>query len=237
MGDTVHVEVGSGSGARWFQVKRSHACSASGAFARFSAESDPGDAISFDSGDPDVFEMFCSWLDVRQPQSLPDPEVYLEEPWLSRTAQAWLLATGLEAPGFAHFCLKTFIRNCAISPIGPWRLIEQQAGEKSPLRRFSNHWVAWNVSLLQQSEGSEYCGLAATALARQVDEYTADPRGYAVAHWYRECSDRVSPRCHHNPRVVEEEKRRACSPSPPPPKKEGRSVERQRMRSRLGAAP
>jgi hypothetical protein len=164
--------------------------------------------------DPRVFEMFVHWLRrLDSPSTAPphDSSLYLEEPWLSRTAEAWILAERLEAPAFARFCLLKFIKTCSLAPFGSWHLIESKTHPSSPLRRFSNHWVSWNVSLISGAT-HEYAGLQAASCADLVTQYTGDPREYDSTHWYLPCGDKVSPDCIHNPAIRRKKVRKIRHP-------------------------
>ncbi|KAM0553119.1 hypothetical protein ACHAPJ_007668 [Fusarium lateritium] len=175
--------------------------------------------ITIHDVNPGEFRLFRDWIRSRKTLVDSKENPYVREPWLSNTAQAWLLGQRLEAQTFQKFCLEKFIENCALVPFGPWRLIEEKAHAKSPLHRFSNHWIAWDASLVQDGT-HEYGGLKAVSLAKDVDEYTGDPRNYDQEHWYSECADQVSPRCEHNPRVIAETKEQAQRPGKPPVSKE-----------------
>ena len=84
--------------------------------------------------------------------------------------------------------------------------------ENSPLHRFSNHWIAWNVSLLASGK-SEFAGLHAVTYANEVNEYTGDPRQYDRDHWYSTCGNLISPRCDHNPKAREQKACKAQAPA------------------------
>ncbi|CAM1510551.1 Fc.00g008860.m01.CDS01 [Cosmosporella sp. VM-42] len=228
MGDVLEIEVGNKGHTHTFRVKETEACAASKHLAQLVTRRDSDDPIRLCKEDPDLFELFCNWLKNRnsQPTVNVDASSHLLEPWLSKTAEAWVLAIRLEAPTFAEFCLDKFTQNCALAPFGPWNFIEENARQNSPLRRFSNHWVAWNVSLLA-AESHEFVGLHAAAYASKVDEYTGDPRQYDRKHWYSVCGNLISPRCDHNPKVREEKARLVQAPTIPA-QEYGQSFELQR---------
>ncbi|KAF7557513.1 hypothetical protein G7046_g6019 [Stylonectria norvegica] len=207
MGDVIAVKVGSGSHTRTFHLNKAQTTRASAHIAHLVADgtslSSPS-PVAITDQDPDVFALFALWL-TSLAASPPTTEAnpYLQEPWLSRTAEAWVLAKRLAAPSFAKFCLKRFIENCALAPFGPWAYIEAVAEKGSALRRFSDHWVAWNANLLT-GENHEFVELEAASNASRVDEYTGDPRYFDYEHWYVPCGDDISPRCDHNFKVREE---------------------------------
>ncbi|RSL54606.1 hypothetical protein CEP54_009772 [Fusarium duplospermum] len=171
--DILHIKVGEYS----FQVDRKEVSAVSKFFANGFPLPDNNE--HFISGlDPDTFYLFFGWLEDRDLESA----VYRTEPWLSCAAKAWMLSKTIEAPEFEDFCLKVFMRNCALAPLGPWQYIQDNAPPDSPIRRFSNHYIAWNVSLLS-GKPSEFDGLEAVALAAKANGDIEDPRLYDCAHW------------------------------------------------------
>lgn len=135
----------------------------------------------------------------------------MQEPWLSNAAAAWILGQGILAEGFQRFCLSVFIKNCALAPFGPWKVIEEHANDNSPLMRFSNHWVAWIFSTVQ-GVPQEFEGLRVVARAKKLTRHIEDPRGFEQDHWYSTCGDQISPHCPHHPNAKE---RRADEVKPP----------------------
>lgn len=200
--DVVWIELPGGQGGSSFTVDRNQASAVSGYFARLFAfkEKHEHDISGLDI---ETFRLFHSWLKDRELPPDPEDDVYQTEPWLSSTAHAWVLSRILEAPEFEHFCLRTFIKNCALAPFGPWGYVQDNTPPDSPIRRFSNHWIAWNVGILKR-ETTEFDGLEAKALASQADGYTGNPRLYKLAHWYSPCAARVNAACDHNPKIKEE---------------------------------
>ncbi|KAJ4011118.1 hypothetical protein NW752_007348 [Fusarium irregulare] len=150
----------------------------------------------------EVLELFCRWAQDSKAYSNPSEDLHLQEPWLSNAAAAWMLGQGIEAEEFQGFCLKVFIKNCALAPFGPWKEIEERANDNSPLMRFSNHWIAWIFSTVQ-GVPQEFEGLRAVARAKQLDRHIEDPRLFDEDHWYSTCGDQISPRCSHYPKVKE----------------------------------
>lgn len=148
--------------------------------------------------EPPVFALFCDWLSKQEaPQGAPPPYVpnsYSDEPWRSLAAQAWVLGTRLDAADFTHYAFCQFVLNCALVDLSTWEFIEAQTDAGSTLRRFSNHWIAWNTSLAQ----TEYATLEAASLSDQVSENTRDPRTYHTDHWKLQCSDALNSACDHN---------------------------------------
>jgi len=103
--------------------------------------------------------------------------------------------------------LSQFIQNCALAPRGPWKFIEDNAPSKSPLLRFSNHWVAWNSSLSGPGV-NEYTGLNAAKLADQFKTSSRDPRIFDLMHWYSVCGNNINAQCPHDPIFRENERER-----------------------------
>lgn len=203
--DVACIELPGGNGGSLFNVDRNQASAVSGYFARLFASNEK--KVHYVSGlNSDTFRLFHDWLRDRELPPDPEDDVYQTEPWLSSTVHAWLLSRTLEAPEFEDFCLRAFIKNCALAPFGPWRFVQDFTPPDSPIRRFSNHWIAWNVGILKR-EPTELNGLEATALASQVDQYTGNPRLYNLAHWYSPCGAHVNAACEHNPMVMREKKR------------------------------
>ena len=144
--------------------------------------------------DPLVFGLFCNWLKKQELPVKYAPNQYSDEPWRSLAAQAWVLGQHMDAGQFVHYAFCQFILNCALVDLSTWEFIEAQTQEGLSLRRFSNHWVAWNVSLAQ----TEYASLKAASLADQVSKNTRDPRTYQTDHWNLLCGDNIGSACEHN---------------------------------------
>lgn len=205
--------------SKTFRLDKQKAFSASPYLSRLGRRA-PNHLITLHNVQPIVFGLFDFWLRRRQSNRWsigPNLEAYQEEPWLSNTAAAYVLAQRLESKNFSRFCFEKFIQNCALAPFGPWHYIEDQLQPDTPLRRFSNHWVVWNASILRESD-HEYLGLKALESLSMVDEYTGDPRNIDPEHWYTAgCGDSIAPRCFHNPRhrqVCIEERTRLERPLP-----------------------
>lgn len=165
-----------------------------------------------------IIGRFFSSVWLRERHLAPGPEApsYQIEPWLSNTAKAWVLSRKLEAPEYEEFCLRMFINNCALAPLGPWQYVQDKTPPDSPIRRFSNHYIAWKVSILR-GRPSEFDGLEAAALAAQASGDIKDPRQYDCVHWYSPCGDQVDAACEHNPKSMKEKKRqRPSTPIVPP---------------------
>ncbi|KAF2233613.1 hypothetical protein EV356DRAFT_533616 [Viridothelium virens] len=161
--------------------------------------------------------MFIDWAKRPKDSVFYVPGRYSQEPWLSNAASAWILGQQLQAPAFQRYALSQFVQNCAIVTIGPWAEIEEKAPSQSPLRRFSDHWVAWN-SWLCGPGINEYTGLKA-AKPRLWSKASAasDPRTLDLDHWYERCGALISRQCSHDPivRQQEEEYKRLHNRSPP----------------------
>ncbi len=160
--------------------------------------------------------MFVEWAKRPKPPIIYAPGQYSDEPWLSNAAAAWLLGHRLDAAIFQEYALSQFIQNCALALRGPWNLIEESAPTKSPLRRFSNHWVAWNTSL-SGPYLTEYTHLNAAKHANQVRPSTRDPRILDLIHWYLDCGNNINAQCDHDPifRENQREKERFRKRTPP----------------------
>ena len=145
-----------------------------------------------------VLLKFASWINHPRPPKTYAPASYSPEFWVDNAVPMWFLAYEIGASGLERYALSHFIQNCALALFGPWRMIEQKARRQSSLRRFSDHWIAWNCSLAG-SENNEYAGLRAAALARLVTDETRDPRIYDLEHWYSPCGRYMNPSCEHDP--------------------------------------
>lgn len=156
--------------------------------------------IQLGEDDPIAFDMFVHWLLQRAEPISYKPNSYSEEPWRSKSATAWLLARKLRAVQFRRFALSQFVQNCALSDLSTWVCIEKEAASKSPLRRFSEHWIAWNFHLAA-GVPSEFANLKAAQRANEVTQTTRDPRIYDLNHWYSDCGDNLNPSCSHDPDI------------------------------------
>ncbi|KAH0561970.1 hypothetical protein GP486_003321 [Trichoglossum hirsutum] len=186
------------------------------------------DIIDLDEDDPVVFDLFLKWLRNPDPPITYNPDGQSQEPWLSNSAAAWILGKKLRTTeGFKKYALSQFIQNCALAAFGPWDTIEREAPPGSPLRRFSDHWVAWNCRL-SGSGANEFTGLHAALRAPLVPENTRDPRIYDIEHWYSSCGDGMHPGCIHDPITRQENIDEANRPPPEPLVEWGRSFELQR---------
>ena len=140
-----------------------------------------------------------SW--IRKPESpikYDSTQDSAEEPWRSKAAAAWILAHKLQDARFEKYALSQLIQTCAFAAFGPWEDIERQSHCKSPIRRFSDHWVAWNCHLAG-TRNNEFSGLQAARQADSVTKETRDPRIYDLEHWYSPCGDQIHPGCSHDP--------------------------------------
>ncbi|KAF8850414.1 hypothetical protein BDZ45DRAFT_661857 [Acephala macrosclerotiorum] len=196
--DTLSIHVGTGSSSSIFNVSRVVICQYSGHITSLCDSShSPSDPITV-AANPAVFSLFVDWL-VAQPTPISfDPDRPAVEPWVSLASAACILASELDAPAFEKYALSQFIQNVALAPFVPWADIERDAPVKSSIRRFSNHWIAWNAHLAG-SGPNEFSELAAAQLASRVTDQTRDPRLYHIDHWYSDCGDSFEPGCEHHP--------------------------------------
>jgi hypothetical protein len=146
-----------------------------------------------------------------------------------------VLSQHLGDRGFERYALAQFIQHCGVALFGPWAFIEARCRPGSSIRRFANHWVAWNASFAGSSFGSvsEFAGLKATSLVnRVVRNETHDPRTFDLEHWYSACGDDLAAKCDHDPVVRRAKERERRRPAPPKPSLIGRADElRQQIRT------
>lgn len=154
--------------------------------------------------DQEVISLFHEWLKApKAPRPFAyDTSAYSSEPWRSKAARAWLLATQLQHRGFERYSLAQFIQNCAVAALLPWPEIESFAEKSTSLGRFSRHWIAWNHAISCGSgKHSEYAGLEASGLSRLITKEAKlrDPRTFGLEHWFEGCGDSMQPTCSHDP--------------------------------------
>ncbi|KAM7214649.1 hypothetical protein V8F06_009970 [Rhypophila decipiens] len=182
----------------------------------------PLDPHNFHEHDLDVQALYTNWSN-----SLPSPcppvydaseTVDRRSVWANKAAAAWLLSRQLHDQTFERYALAQLIRHCGTALFGPWAFIEARCPAGSSIRRFTNHWVAWNASFCPVGTASEYRGLYATTLAnRAVRNETHDPRTFDLDHWFQPCGDDLVAKCDHDPvvrRAKEREKLRPKTPDP-----------------------
>ena len=184
-----------------FQLDRQQVRSASRYLSRVLAQKRPR-TIVIRKTRHEALEIFCRWVQDPEAFDSASEDVYMQEPWLSNAAAAWILGQGILAESFQRFCLRIFINNCALAPFGPWKVIEEHANDNSPLMRFSNHWIAWIFSTVQ-GVPQEFEGLRAVSRAKQLTRHIEDPRMFDQDHWYSTCGDQISPHCPHHPKAKE----------------------------------
>jgi len=231
----INIKVGSAGKVKTFQIERDLICHLS-PFIRDTL-SNPWvlNEISLEKYEPVAFELFSKWIHGHE-----IPEVYIsvqdsEEPWLSYGADICLLAMKLRCPNFEKEALAHFMQSCALVPFGPWAQIEREAPQETPLRRFSNYWVAWNF-YLSGCRKNEYTSLEATSFAGIVTGETLDPRILDIEHWFSSCGDSLTPGCCHDP-VSRQEKlqQNAVRRKPLPGIKELMEAEQERALQRAGS--
>ncbi|KAI8715953.1 hypothetical protein NCS52_01104400 [Fusarium sp. LHS14.1] len=202
--NSVRIELQSTPGEVYSTLDKKQLAAVSGYFAKLFASED-GDKHVISDEYKDGFMLFSFWLREGHVVSGPESRVYKGEPWLSNTAKAWVVSRKFEAPKYGDYCLKMFINNCALAPLGPWQYVQDNTPPDSPIRRFSNHYVAWKVNILRGLP-SEFDGLEAVTLAAEANGDIEDPRQYNYAHWYSPCGDQVDAACEHSPKAMREKK-------------------------------
>ncbi|KEF63730.1 uncharacterized protein A1O9_01708 [Exophiala aquamarina CBS 119918] len=150
------------------------------------------------------FDMFTHWLKHREDPRPYIPLQYSKEPWRSHSAAAWVFARRIHSLEFERYALSHFITNCITCHLSTWKTIEMKIKEKTSLRRFSDHWIAWRCHLAEAGQ-SEFKDLSAAKLASAVNDDTPDPRILDLDHWYSSCGDDINSTCIHDPVVRENE--------------------------------
>lgn len=194
----LNIKVGSAGKAKTFQIERDFICYLSPFIRNILSNPWVTNEISLERYEPVAFELFSKWIHGHE-----IPEVYIsiqdsEEPWLSYGVDICLLAMKLRCPDFEKEALVHFIQSCALAPFGPWAQIEREAPQETSLRRFSNHWVAWNF-YLSGCGNNEYTSLEATSFVGLVTGETRDPRILDMEHWFSGCGDSLISGCSHDP--------------------------------------
>lgn len=197
--------------------------------------------------DADVQALFSAWSVTR-----PAPPTYkparlaggsavalavARDAWTTKAAAAWVLARQLGDHGFERYALAQLIQNCAVALFGPWAFIEARCPDRWSIRRFTNHWVAWNASLAGTGSQSEFSGLYATTLLGQVVRGdTHDPRTFNLDHWFSDCGDDLTAKCNRNPIVRRAREWENSQPERPKAPQLGRTYEMNRQSQRAAAA-
>ncbi|KAL9616706.1 MAG: hypothetical protein Q9160_008459 [Pyrenula sp. 1 TL-2023] len=192
--DAVEITVGEGKNSRQFRAHRRQLLKNSAYFRDVLSSNRNRRSVFLGGEDKTVFTLFHGWLSKQEAAPPYVPNSYSCEPWRSLAAQAWVLGNRLDAADFTHYAFCQFILNCALVDLSTWEFIEAQTDVGSTLRRFSNHWIAWNTSLAQ----TEFATLEAASLSDQVSKDTRDPRTYHTDHWKLQCSDALDSVCDHN---------------------------------------
>jgi len=171
-----------------------------------------------------VKELFVNW--IKSPRKPIKYKVgnYSGEPWISNAAEACVLARELGSVDFEKYALSEIIQNCAMAIFGPWKHIERKALLKTPLRRFSDHWIAWNCHFTGRPD-NEYRGLIAARMASLVGPETRDPRTFDLIHWYDVCGDTLNPECSHHAINRQQQREAERLRNRPFPLEEGREWE------------
>ncbi|EPE30995.1 hypothetical protein GLAREA_03962 [Glarea lozoyensis ATCC 20868] len=228
----VRITVGSDQTQKDFLVPKDALCIASKYFARLSTI---GSDLYLPEDDPSIFAMFAKWIiDQEKPATYDPTQTIASEPWTSKAACAWVLGLKLQAAEFQRFALSKFIQTCALAIEGPWAYVERHAPVGSPLRLFSDHWVAWNCSFAGRGN-NEYSALEASKKAHLVTKDTRDPRTFDIQHWYMSCSTQLDPNCEHDPltQLLNDEKARNKAASSVKLPETGRLLENSRQAARL----
>jgi hypothetical protein len=225
---TIDIRVGKGDAAKTFTVDKELLCASSEYF-KDRRRSSRGILLHLTEDDPLAFDMLAHWLVQKDEPIFYRPNQYSGEPWRSLSASAWFLATKLCATQFKKYALSQFVQNCALSDLSTWEHIENTSPPKSSMRRFSDHWIAWNYHLAGAGP-SEYEGTEAAKRAKLVTATTRDPRIYDLEHWYSDCGEDLNPGCSHDP-IVRAAALQAASRIKPPPSELGRDWEAQRNNS------
>jgi len=195
--------------------------------------------------DPEVVALHLQWSSARPIPPPYNPTAALptvasvlassRDPWVIKAAAAWVLSRQLGDHGFEVYALAQLIRHCGVALFGPWAFIEARCPVGSSIRRFTNHWVAWNASFSTAGSASEFTGLhAATLVTQVVRGETHDPRTFALEHWFQPCGDDLAAKCDHDPVVLRAKEREKLRPAPPRPSRLGRVDE---LKSQTRAGP
>ncbi|KAK0732125.1 hypothetical protein B0H67DRAFT_606636 [Lasiosphaeris hirsuta] len=194
--------------------------------------------------EPEVVALYLQWSSTRPAPPPYNPAAALptvasalagsRDAWTIKAAAAWVLSRQLGDHSFELYALAQLIRHCGVALFGPWAFIEARCPVGSSIRRFANHWVAWNASFSAAGSPSEFAGLHAATLVNQVVRgETHDPRTFALEHWFQPCGDDLAAKCDHNPAVRRAKERERLRPAPPKPSRLGR-VDELKLQTRAG---
>lgn len=190
----------------------------------------PLDPHTFPEQDPDVLALYTNWSSSPTIPPIYDPSettpLDRRSIWANKAPAAWLLARQLRDQAFERYALAQLIRHCGTSLFGPWAFIEARCPVGSSIRRFTNHWVAWNASFCPVGPNSEYTGLYATTLVNKiVRNETHDPRPFDLDHWFQSCGDEFVTKCNHDPVVRRAKERERLRPKTQEPSAVGMAEE------------
>ncbi|RDL35744.1 uncharacterized protein BP5553_06356 [Venustampulla echinocandica] len=201
---SLRITVGRDSVQRVFRLPKDKLCACSDYFREACGKWGSSDNLELLDDNPVVFDLFSKWVQNQQPPTPYDPaRTSAAEPWVSNAAAAWVLGKKLRSADFKKYALSMFIQTCALATFGPWEYVEREAPADSPIRRFSDHWVAWN-SYLAGKQPNEYSGLKGASRTFMANKETRDPRIYGIDHWYLSCGKLMNPKCDHDPEVVQQ---------------------------------
>jgi hypothetical protein len=155
-------------------------------------------APQFPVSSPILEELFADWINSRPKPIKYKAGNYSSESWIENAAEACVLARERGSAGFERYALSQFIQNCSMTFFEPWYYIEQNASPGTPLRRFSDHWIAWDSHFSGKRQPNQYTGLKATRNAWMVGPETRDPRTFDLAHWFHSCGNNLNSLCSHH---------------------------------------
>ncbi|KAH6678224.1 hypothetical protein B0J14DRAFT_582208 [Halenospora varia] len=223
----IEIRAGNGNNVKVFHSSKVLLCRASALFTD-ALRDISSDHLDLPNADPTSVELFINWINTPSEPITYESERYTAEPWPSKAASTWVFAKNIKAKDFERYALSQFIQNCSSLAFGPWEYIEREVKLKRPLRRFSDHWIAWNFYLAGEGD-NEFTGLDAAGLGCFVTDKTRDPRTYDIEHWYHRCGDKFTTDCLHHPIARREKLERDKIEEEEPVEEWGRSFELQRQ--------
>jgi hypothetical protein len=171
-----------------------------------------------------VQSLYISWSQTRPSPEPFDPEKPPVREWREHAAEAWVEANKNNLADYERYCLAQFIQCSAVYDADQFRYVDENCQPRSPLRRFTKYWVAWNQHLTG-SKTTKWAGLPAAWSSIWMLRTSEDPRPFDLQHWYESCGDEFAPRCEHVPSVREASREKAARPAKPEVVVRGRSLE------------